>query len=146
MLPWAVLMVPDICDLVGLYIQSNLENILPKTNFGLYRDDGFILLKNLNGQQMDKKRKTRLKHEFQQYYFQSLVSYRRRVNLFYLFNRLSYFYETISNFSLKHRQHFCVEKCAFSYQMLGDCWFEMTAFYWPIFFRQFYFVFIVFMV
>ena len=59
----------EICELVGLYIQSNLENILPKTNFGLYRDDGLILLKDLNGQQIDKKRKTRLKREFQQYYF-----------------------------------------------------------------------------
>ena len=28
-----------ICQLVGFYIQSNLENILPKTNFGLYKDD-----------------------------------------------------------------------------------------------------------
>ena len=26
----------EICKLVGLYIQSNLENILPKNNFGLY--------------------------------------------------------------------------------------------------------------
>ena len=40
----------EICELVGLYIQSNLKNILPKTNFGLYRDDGLILLRNLNGQ------------------------------------------------------------------------------------------------
>ena len=47
----------EICELVGLYIQSNLENILPKTNFGLYRDDGLILLGNLNGQQVDKKRR-----------------------------------------------------------------------------------------
>ena len=30
----------EICELAGLYIQSNLENIVPKTNFGLYRDDG----------------------------------------------------------------------------------------------------------
>ena len=45
------------CELVGLYIQPNLENILPKTNFGL-QDDGLILLRNLNDQQMDKKRKT----------------------------------------------------------------------------------------
>ena len=48
-------------ELVGHYIQSNLENILPKTNFGLYRDDGFILLRNPNGHQMDKKRKTIIK-------------------------------------------------------------------------------------
>ena len=48
----------EICELVRLYIQSNLENILPKTNFGLYWDDCLILLRNLNGQQMEKKRKT----------------------------------------------------------------------------------------
>ena len=33
----------EICELVGLNIQSNLGNILPKTNFGLYRDmDSFF--------------------------------------------------------------------------------------------------------
>ena len=51
----------EICELVGLYIQSNLENILPKTNFGLYRDDGLILLRNVKGQHMNKKRKTIIK-------------------------------------------------------------------------------------
>ena len=40
----------EVCELVGLHIQPNLENILPKTNFGLYRDDGSILLRNLNYQ------------------------------------------------------------------------------------------------
>ena len=29
----------EIFELVGLYIQSKLEKILPKSNFGLYRDD-----------------------------------------------------------------------------------------------------------
>ena len=51
----------EICELVGLYIQSNLENILPKINFGLYRDDGLILLRKPNGQQMDEKRKIIIK-------------------------------------------------------------------------------------
>ena len=51
----------QICELVGLYIQSNLEKILPKTNFGLYRNDGLILLRKLNGQQMDKKGKAIIK-------------------------------------------------------------------------------------
>ena len=50
-----------IFELVWLYIQSNLENILPKTNFGLIQDDGLILLRTLNGQQIDKKRKTIIK-------------------------------------------------------------------------------------
>ena len=49
MLPWAVFDGAKILmELVGLYIQSNLDNILPKTNFRLYRDDGLIHLKNLN--------------------------------------------------------------------------------------------------
>ena len=47
----------EICELVGLYIQSKLEKILPKLNFGLYRDDGLALLRNLNGQETDKVRK-----------------------------------------------------------------------------------------
>ena len=51
----------EICELVGLYVQSKLENILPKTNCRLYRHDGLILLRNLNDQQMDKKRKSIIK-------------------------------------------------------------------------------------
>ena len=51
----------EICEFVVLYIQSNLENILPKTNFGLYRDERLILLRNLNWHQMDKKRKSIIK-------------------------------------------------------------------------------------
>ena len=57
----------EINELVGLYIQSNLENMLLKPTLGLllkpalYWDDGLILLRNLNGQQMDKKRKTFIK-------------------------------------------------------------------------------------
>ena len=51
----------EICEVVGLYIQSNLENILSKINFGLYRDDRLILLGNLNGQEINKKKKTVIK-------------------------------------------------------------------------------------
>ena len=52
----------EICELVRLYTQSKLEYILPKTNFGLYRDDGLVLLGNFNDQQMDKKRKAIIKN------------------------------------------------------------------------------------
>ena len=37
-----------ICELAGLCIQSNLGNILRKTNFGLHRNDGLIIFRNLN--------------------------------------------------------------------------------------------------
>ena len=48
-------------DLGELYIQSSLENIPPKTNFGLYRDDELITLRNLNGQKFGKKKKIIIK-------------------------------------------------------------------------------------
>ena len=51
----------EICELVGLYIQANLGNILPTTNIELCRDDGLTLLRNPNGQKMDKKRKPIIK-------------------------------------------------------------------------------------
>ena len=47
----------EIGKLVGHYIQPNLDIILPKTKFGLYRNDGLVLLRNFNGHQLDKKRK-----------------------------------------------------------------------------------------
>ena len=47
----------EICELVGLYIQSKLGKILPKSNFGLYRDDGLALLRNFKGQETVKVRK-----------------------------------------------------------------------------------------
>ena len=51
----------ELYDLGELYIQSSLENILPKTNFGLYRDDELITLKNLNRQKLGKKKKIIIK-------------------------------------------------------------------------------------
>ena len=47
----------EICELVGLYIQSKLEMICQKSIFLLYREDGLALLRNLNEQEADKVRK-----------------------------------------------------------------------------------------
>ena len=47
----------EICEVVGLLHPVTLEKILPKSNFGLYQDNGLALLRNLNGQQTDKVRK-----------------------------------------------------------------------------------------
>ena len=46
--------VAEICELVVIYTLSKLENITSKDDIGLYRDDGLILLRELNGQQTDK--------------------------------------------------------------------------------------------
>ena len=40
----------EICELVQLFIQGSLENMLCKRNFGLYQDEGLILLRKFNGQ------------------------------------------------------------------------------------------------
>ena len=53
LLPLLVLMV--------LGYVSLWDSLLPKTKFGLYRDDGIILLRMANGQQMEKKRNTIIK-------------------------------------------------------------------------------------
>ena len=44
----------EICELEGLYIQSKLEKILPKPNFGLYQNDRLALLRNIKRQQTEK--------------------------------------------------------------------------------------------
>ena len=45
------------CELIGIYIQSLLESSLEKDQMGLDRDDGLIILRNINNQQTDKIRK-----------------------------------------------------------------------------------------
>ena len=35
----------EICELTGIYILSQLSNLLPQERIGLYRDDGLILLR-----------------------------------------------------------------------------------------------------
>ena len=51
----------EVCELVGLYILSLLSNSIDPNIVGLYRDDGLILLRNVNGQQTDKQRKNIIK-------------------------------------------------------------------------------------
>ena len=51
----------EICELTGIYILLQLSNLLPQEDIGLYRDDGQILLRNTNGQLMDRVRKNLIK-------------------------------------------------------------------------------------
>ena len=44
----------DLCELIGIYIQSLLTNILSKDNMGSYRDDGLFILHKRNRQQTDR--------------------------------------------------------------------------------------------
>ena len=39
----------EVCELVGIYTLSKLENLTYKDDIGLYYDDGLILIKELNG-------------------------------------------------------------------------------------------------
>ena len=51
----------EIWELVGIYLLFLLANIIDKNNSGLYRDDGLILLRNVNRQNMDRIRKIIIK-------------------------------------------------------------------------------------
>ena len=47
----------EICELVGLYILSELNAIHSDGSIGLYRDDGLGAFNNISGPQADKPRK-----------------------------------------------------------------------------------------
>ena len=47
----------EVCELVGIYILSNLTNLINQDDTGLYRDDGWIVVKNLRDQRTGRLRK-----------------------------------------------------------------------------------------
>ena len=47
----------EICELVGIYILPRLSNIIDKNDCGLYRGDALLVLRNVNGQKIDRIRK-----------------------------------------------------------------------------------------
>ena len=51
----------EICELVGIYVINSLPTIIKKSDYGVYRDDGLVILHNVNGQQIDHIRKNIIK-------------------------------------------------------------------------------------
>ena len=47
----------EVCELVGISILSHLTKLINQNDAELYRDDGLIVVKNLNSQQTDKLKK-----------------------------------------------------------------------------------------
>ena len=47
--------------MVRIYILARLGTIIKKSDCGLYRDDGLVILRNVNGQQIDRTRKNIIK-------------------------------------------------------------------------------------
>ena len=47
----------EVCQLVGIYILCSLAKLINKEDCGLCRDDGLLILRNANGQQIDRIRK-----------------------------------------------------------------------------------------
>ena len=47
----------EICELVGIFLQSRLINFIDKHNIGLYRDDGLAILRNISGPQSERVKK-----------------------------------------------------------------------------------------
>ena len=51
----------EICEFIGIYLLSHLCTIINKNNCGLYRDDGLMIQKCINDQQIDQLRKKIIK-------------------------------------------------------------------------------------
>lgn len=51
----------EICELVGSYLLNQLSKLVDKKCFGLYRDDGLGVLRNLSGPQTERKKKAIVK-------------------------------------------------------------------------------------
>ena len=51
----------EVCELVGIYILCFLAKLINKNDCCLYRDDGLLKLRNVNGQQIDRMRKNIIK-------------------------------------------------------------------------------------
>ena len=45
----------EVCELVGLFLHSQLENLIPQNQLGLYRDDGCAVV-NLTGPEVERLR------------------------------------------------------------------------------------------
>ena len=51
----------EVSELVGIYILCFLAKLINKEDCGLYRNDGLLILRNVNGQQIDRMRKNIIK-------------------------------------------------------------------------------------
>ena len=47
----------EVSGLLGIYILCFLAKLINKKHCGLYRDEGLLMLRNVNGQQIDLMRK-----------------------------------------------------------------------------------------
>ena len=43
----------EICELVGIYILTRLATIIKKSDYRLYRGDGLVIIRNVNGTEID---------------------------------------------------------------------------------------------
>ena len=51
----------EVSKLVCIYILCSLAKLINKEDCGLYRDDGLLILRNVNGQQIDRMHKNIIK-------------------------------------------------------------------------------------
>ena len=51
----------EVCKLVGIYILLFLAKLINKKDCGLFRDDGLLILRNVNDQQVDRMYKNIIK-------------------------------------------------------------------------------------
>ena len=51
----------EVCELVGTFILSKLKNVFQNNRFGLYRDDGLVVIRGLSGPEIKRLKKNVVK-------------------------------------------------------------------------------------
>ena len=51
----------EVCELVGTFILNKLKNVFQNNTFGLYRDDGLVVIKGLSGPEIERLKKNVVK-------------------------------------------------------------------------------------
>ena len=68
----------EICELVGIFIQHKLSEYYEMNDFGLYRDDGLAILRNVNGQKSERIKK-HLQSKFREYGLEIVIECNKAV-------------------------------------------------------------------
>ena len=68
----------EVCELVGIYLQSLIGEKYNKNNFGLYRDDGLAVFRKVNGQQSERIKKD-LQKIFKENYLNIEISCNKKI-------------------------------------------------------------------
>ena len=68
----------EVCELVGIFPKNTISHRYNKSNFGLYRDDGLAVFKNVSGPKSEQIKK-KLQNIFKKHQLEIVIEYNKKV-------------------------------------------------------------------